>query len=446
MKKILSLLFIVFATICSAQIGPYPSPSLTFTTGVTKTGSVVKVDTTLISTKYFVTNSIGNKIPYTGALSDPNLNNKNLFNVRTFDSVYIGLGAGNFVSNLAIGKGALSSNTTGQGLIAIGNGALHSNTTGGAPSHTNTSNIAIGDSALFSCTTTEGNIAIGDSALYSFTGGGSVAIGRQALTKATTGAKNTAIGQQALNLNTTGQQNTAIGNQAFIRNRTGSDNIAIGYFALGSFGTNANPSKNTAVGSQTAYSCSSCASNVFVGYSAGASITTGSNNVYLQALSTNATSNITGSGNVYIGFDVGRTAANGTSNQLRIDNTNNANPLLFGDFSARTLIINGGLTAASGLTVTGGIISNPVQTTVSNSTSGTTVFSEPITGTTYKKVIVFLNAALGTASYTFPVAFTNTPSVFASDDVAAAVITAKSTTAITVTGATSTGFLILEGY
>jgi hypothetical protein len=86
------------------------------------------------------------------------------------------------------------------------------------------------------------------------------------------------------------------------------------------------------------------------------------------------------------------------------------------------------------------------QTTVSASTSGTVVFSQPEQGTARKVVIIKFKAATGTASYTFPIAFSDTPSVVGSDDVAASLVTTKSTTAVTVTGAASSGTLMLIGY
>jgi hypothetical protein len=115
---------------------------------------------------------------------------------------------------------------------------------------------------------------------------------------------------------------------------------------------------------------------------------------------------------------------------------------------AGTLTSTGLLTASAGLTVASGgaINSAAAQTSVNGSVSGTANFSQPFQGTSYKRVIIYLAALNGTASYTFPVAFTNTPVVTATSGLATTLVTSLSTTATTITGATSTGPILLEGY
>lgn len=87
---------------------------------------------------------------------------------------------------------------------------------------------------------------------------------------------------------------------------------------------------------------------------------------------------------------------------------------------------------------------NSPQTVVSCSTSGTATFSQPEWGTAHKIVVVYLSACLGTASYTYLRAFSHTPQVLS--QTLASIATSVSTSAVTVTGTTTTGFLNLDGY
>ena len=92
------------------------------------------------------------------------------------------------------------------------------------------------------------------------------------------------------------------------------------------------------------------------------------------------------------------------------------------------------------------------QTTINSSTSGSTVtsgsavFSEPLAGSSLRMIMIYCNSLIGGAVYTFPKAFTNTPTVLSSNGLATSLVTSISTTAVTVTGATSTGVLVLIGY
>ncbi len=87
-----------------------------------------------------------------------------------------------------------------------------------------------------------------------------------------------------------------------------------------------------------------------------------------------------------------------------------------------------------------------IQSTITNvvgSTSGSADFTMPFQGDSLKKVMIYCSALLGTASYTFPTPFAHTPFVLGP---LAGIATAVSTTAITVTGTTSGGFLTVEGF
>jgi hypothetical protein len=125
-------------------------------------------------------------------------------------------------------------------------------------------------------------------------------------------------------------------------------------------------------------------------------------------------------GNVSIGDTTATSMFNvGTANQFQVDGS--------GNITAPTF--------------------NPTatQTTVSCSTSGSVVFSEPFSGTSYKELMLYSNACLGTASYTYPIAFTNTPTLGVTGG-GLVLTTSLTTTAITVTGTDGIGNATLIGY
>jgi hypothetical protein len=100
---------------------------------------------------------------------------------------------------------------------------------------------------------------------------------------------------------------------------------------------------------------------------------------------------------------------------------------------------------SNGNTTVASIQNTAPQTTLTGS-AGTAVCSQPERGSSYKKVIVYLNGYTdtGTQTYTFPVAFVHTPYVYGiSTGVAGASAT---TTTVTFTVTAQTGFVFLEGY
>lgn len=209
---------------------------------------------------------------------------------------------------------------TGGGLVDVGTTqfmavpyAIHAETAANAAtkiddlsdgkSDTRNSSLFIGNGAGFnddgSGRTGLANVGIGFNALYSnVMGVFNTATGYAAL-NFNTGSLNAATGYQALYLNTSGGANTASGTFALRNNNTGNNNTANGYDAL---------SSNT-LGSL----------NVAMGYQAGF--------------------NSLGDSNIFIGYQSGKNETG--SDKLYIDNSDTANPLIYGEFNNNLLTFHG---------------------------------------------------------------------------------------------------------
>jgi len=228
----------------------------------------------------------------------------------------IGFGGG-----LSLGKGANGLNRrTPPGLIAIGDSALYNNL--------DSNNIAIGRDALYSNTTGAFNTAIGGfSMVLSSVGFGNVAIGDAALA-VNDSAFNTAIGFRSM-LNTQNRQNTAVGALSLYENLGGFWNTALGFQTMFSstFGF-----ANTAIGMNALLNNTDGIYNTSAGFLSLVSNTTGDYNTAFGSYALR--SNVTGIYNTAIGDSanvasgvlfntttLGYRALATASNSVRIGNT-----------------------------------------------------------------------------------------------------------------------------
>ncbi len=231
--------------------------------------------------------------------------------------------------NTAMGAFALSNNYSGSRNVAVGFNALDTNYNGSY-------NTAIGYYALRSNTGSD-NTAAGYYALASNTSSvGNTAVGYQALASNTTGTDNTAIGYNALTSHTTGHNNVALGSNALVNNSTPNSNTAIGNSALFSNSTGA---VNIAVGKEALYNNTSGNYNIGIGYQANYYNQQGSNNTIIGYQAGMGTALHNKSGNVFIGYQAGFYETG--SSKLYIENSNSSSPLIWGDFSANKVAING---------------------------------------------------------------------------------------------------------
>jgi hypothetical protein len=115
-------------------------------------------------------------------------------------------------------------------------------------------------------------------------------------------------------------------------------NTAHGYHAGGMDITTGD--SNTVVGSETGKHIMTGSYNTAIGANSILNLNNGSNNT---AIGYNAgSSNVTGSGNIFVGYEAGPSTGS-ISNKLYIANSSGDNPLIYGDFSNKTITINDNL-------------------------------------------------------------------------------------------------------
>jgi len=206
---------------------------------------------------------------------------------------------------------------------------------------------AMGFSAGYSITTSDYHSIFGYEAGDAITTGsaGSSLFGYQAGTDMTTAEGASLFGYLAGTNITTGNHHTIFGYEAGKTFTTASASSIFGYQA-GIAATDA--AGLTLMGYRAGYSNTTGDYNTFIGQQTGRNVTTGSNNTYLgwQAGYDN---NVTGC--VGIGYQAGYN--NASDSILSIDNGSTATPLIWGDFAADSVVINGDETVTGVLTVTG---------------------------------------------------------------------------------------------
>ena len=247
-------------------------------------------------------------------------------------------------------------------------------------------NLCIGGNSGTSITTTSGNVALGSNAGRFIKGSSNIAVGQSALfgnSTTFTGSFNTGVGFETGQSLTTGQYNVLNGYQAGYSLTSGSDNVALGRFAL----KGAGGAYNIGIGYQAGVSINGGTKNILLGYNAGYSVTSGTDNVFIGS---NASQNSGGSNSVGIGSFAGGSGSKSVSigyqagkndtasDKLHIAN-NSTESLIEGNFSARTLTVNGSLDVEA-ITVGGAAIGGGAMELISTVDVTASVASVEFTG------------------------------------------------------------------
>lgn len=274
------------------------------------------------------------------------------------------------------------------------------------------------------------------------------------------GGSNTCVGSSAGAALTSGASLSLFGYRAGASMTTVVNTTCFGANAGAAMVSTGSNAAFTAIGYNAGLANTTGTSNTYLGSGAGSSVTNGINNV---CVGFNAGAAITGSGScVFLGYQAGlsdtgnasttcigaNTSASGFSSSSAIGYgaTCTANNQI--QMGTATEYVNCPGTSASGaIKLAGALFNNTAATVVSGSVSGNLSWTQSEQGSGYKRVVIYCNALLGTATVTYTTAFLHTPVIVTTSGLSSALITTgPSTTSCIVTGATSTGFLIIEGF
>jgi hypothetical protein len=288
---------------------------------------------------------------------------------------------------------------------------------GEASANSGSLNMGFGRNTLIGANSSEGNIAFGVAVLKVYTGneGLNTGFGFEPLIALASGGFNTAFGTSVFAAATTMNGGTGVGSGVGSLLSSGDYNSFFGYVA-GSGASSWSGSYNALFGANCFTLVTSTSSSVAAfGSGAASSQTQYNNSVFVGVNADAASNNLTNA--MALGYNSTVTASN---------------TIMMGSSSVTDLFTSARLNTST------------AQTTLT--ATGTAVCSQPFGGSSYKKVVIYLNGYTdtGTQTYIYPVAFTNTPYVYGlTAGVAGATAT---TTSVTFTVTTQTGFVFIEGY